>query len=99
MTHAKKNIILTLGTAKWAPYCLENDFLAALRRVVKNQTFSCLIKKPNKPKKAKDLRLQLKHHKDLGFCELGLRVLEKRAETPWKSHLSALKLKLEKTNP
>ena len=33
-------------------------YLAALSRVAINLVFSCLIKKPNKPKKAKDLKLQ-----------------------------------------
>ena len=45
--------------------------LAALRRVAKNQTFSCLIQKPNKPKKAKDVQVTVKHHKgilSLGIC-------------------------------
>ena len=37
---------------------LLNQFLAALRRVAINQTFSCLTKKPNKPKKGKDLKLR-----------------------------------------
>ena len=33
-------------------------YLAALSRVASNLSFSCLIQKPNKPKKAKDLKLQ-----------------------------------------
>ena len=32
--------------------------LAALSRVAINLIFSCLLKKPNKPKKAKDVKLQ-----------------------------------------
>ena len=32
--------------------------LAALSRVAINLIFSCLVKKPNKPKKAKDVKLQ-----------------------------------------
>ena len=41
-----------------SPELLERDSLAALRRVGINEIFSCLIKKPTKPKKAKDLKLQ-----------------------------------------
>ena len=37
---------------------LGDPYLAALRRVAINEIFSCLVKKPNKPKKAKDLKLQ-----------------------------------------
>ena len=34
------------------------EFLAALSRVAINLVFSCLLKKPNKPKKAKDVKLE-----------------------------------------
>ena len=37
---------------------LREELLAALSRVAKNLIFSYLIKKPHKPKKAKDLKLQ-----------------------------------------
>ena len=33
-------------------------YLAALGRIAINLMFSCLLKKPNKPKKAKDVKLQ-----------------------------------------
>ena len=35
-----------------------SQFLAALSREAINLIFSCLIQKPNKPKKAEDLKLQ-----------------------------------------
>ena len=35
-----------------------DSYLATLRRVAKKINLSCLMKKPNKPKKAKDLKLQ-----------------------------------------
>ena len=46
---------------RMAYLCLMQEkgfFLAALRRVAINLTLSCLNKKPNKPKKGKDPKLQ-----------------------------------------
>ena len=37
--------------------------LGCSSRVAINLIFSCLLRKPNKPKKAKDVKLQKKHHK------------------------------------
>ena len=42
--------------------------MAALGRVAMNSIFSCLLKKPNKPKKAKDVKLQQSTTKEVeGF--------------------------------
>ena len=41
-----------------------NYYLAALRRVAKNRLLAALLRNPINPKKAKDVKLPVKHHKD-----------------------------------